>query len=407
MSISLYSVFTSFLWFNLFIVILCFWRRRLKIALAYQLSPLILLVAMSLVRLLFPFEPSFAIELESTRVLPFIQDQLRTPIITIGSVTITLATVIVLSFSFVSVILLMRLFSLVQRKQESLKVCKPTNDTRLLALFDQVQEELPSKRSCILKISDSCVSPCIFGVMHSVILLPKTFFSLSDQDIYYVLKHEWQHHLDWDVTIKLLTKVICCIMWWDPLVYLLKYHLDQTLEFKCDAKVTKKLNNEQRVCYAEALLHVLALTLEKRPSKNHNAREESIAISFVGAAFHKKVAANTDTIQRFDALLECGKQNKKVEIACGSLLLFLFCFSFCFVIQPFSLPTPQNISHVAKGDVSGPVSISPESSFLLDNKDGTYAFFLNGTYMQDITEEEKESDFFQSLPIISNIENKI
>ena len=77
MSISLYSVLTTFLWFNVFILLLCFLRWKLKILLGYQLFPLVLLIGLSVVRLLVPVEPFFALEVESTRVLPFLQDRSR------------------------------------------------------------------------------------------------------------------------------------------------------------------------------------------------------------------------------------------------------------------------------------------------------------------------------------------
>ena len=44
MSISAYSVFTAFLWFNLFIFILGVLRKGLGVLLEYQLSPLILAI---------------------------------------------------------------------------------------------------------------------------------------------------------------------------------------------------------------------------------------------------------------------------------------------------------------------------------------------------------------------------
>lgn len=100
MSISIYSVLTSFLWFNLFVLVLCVLRWKLKIILGYNLYPLFVLTVLSTVRLLLPFEPSFATVLRSERVLPFLQEVLRKKII-IGSMNIPLWVMIVLILSLV------------------------------------------------------------------------------------------------------------------------------------------------------------------------------------------------------------------------------------------------------------------------------------------------------------------
>ena len=128
MSISIYSVLTSFLWFNLFVLVLCVLRWKLKIILGYNLYPLFVLTVLSTVRLLLPFEPSFATVLRSERVLPFLQEVLRKKII-IGSMNIPLWVMIVLILSLVSAILLIRLLSSVRQE-----ACISANGSRSSSL---------------------------------------------------------------------------------------------------------------------------------------------------------------------------------------------------------------------------------------------------------------------------------
>ena len=253
MSISLYSVLTTFLWFNVFVLLLCVLRWKLKILLGYQLFPLLLLIGLSVVRLLVPVEPFFALEVESTRVLPFLQDRSRVEVAAIGGQTVTVASLVILVLSAVSLALLVRLFFLLHRKSSQLRQGARTDDPRLLAIFQRVKAEAPSRRQCRLYVSDQCPGPCIFGVVRSHVLIPRELCALGDRDLYYVLKHEWRHHLEYDVAVKLLIECLCCLLWWDPLVYLLRYNLNQTLELKCDAKVTREFQEEERLSYAEAL----------------------------------------------------------------------------------------------------------------------------------------------------------
>ncbi len=402
MSISLYSVLTTFLWFNVFVLLLCILRWKLKILLGYQLFPLLLLIGLSVVRLLVPVEPFFALEVESTRVLPFLQDRSRVEVAAIGGQTVTVASLVILVLSAVSLALLVRLFFLLHRKSSQLRQGARTDDPRLLAIFQRVKAEAPSRRQCRLYVSDQCPGPCIFGVVRSHVLIPRELCALGDRDLYYVLKHEWRHHLEYDVAVKLLIECLCCLLWWDPLVYLLRYNLNQTLELKCDAKVTREFQEEERLSYAEALMNTLRVCGWKSVDQ---PREAMLSIPFLGATLAKRrVKADEDLIQRFDVVLEVDrKDSKRMRRGLIAVMFLMFAASFCFVIQPYGLPLIEDLnSEIAQGDTVGSIDFTSETSFLIDNQDGTYSLFINGEYLHDVGEEDIENEMFQSIPIIAN-----
>ena len=401
MSISLYSVLTTFLWFNVFVLLLCVLRWKLKILLGYQLFPLLLLIGLSVVRLLVPVEPSFALEVESTRVLPFLQDRSRVEVAAIGGQTVTVASLVILVLSAVSLALLVRLFFLLHRKSSQLRQGARTDDPRLLAIFQRVKAEAPSRRQCRLYVSDQCPGPCIFGVVRSHVLIPRELCALGDRDLYYVLKHEWRHHLEYDVAVKLLIECLCCLLWWDPLVYLLRYNLNQTLELKCDAKVTREFQEEERLSYAEALMNTLRVCGRKSVDQ---PREAMLSIPFLGATLAKRRAsADEDLIQRFDVVLKVDRRDsKRVRRGLVAVMMLLFAASFCFVFQPYSLPALEDLNvEIKSEDTVGPFRISPETSFFVDNQDGTYSLFVNGEYLHNVDGRAIESEMFQSIPIIS------
>lgn len=401
MSISLYSVLTTFLWFNVFVLLLCILRWKLKILLGYQLFPLLLLIGLSVVRLLVPVEPFFALEVESTRVLPFLQDRSRVEVAAIGGQTVTVASLVILVLSAVSLALLVRLFFLLHRKSSQLRQGARTDDPRLLAIFQRVKAEAPSRRQCRLYVSDQCPGPCIFGVVRSHVLIPRELCALGDRDLYYVLKHEWRHHLEYDVAVKLLIECLCCLLWWDPLVYLLRYNLNQTLELKCDAKVTREFQEEERLSYAEALMNTLRVCGRKSVDQ---PREAMLSIPFLGATLAKRRAsADEDLIQRFDVVLKVDRRDsKRVRRGLVAVMMLLFAASFCFVFQPYSLPALEDLNvEIKSEDTVGPFRISPETSFFVDNQDGTYSLFVNGEYLHNVDGRAIESEMFQSIPIIS------
>ena len=143
-----------------------------------------------------------------------------------------------------------------------------------------------------------------------------------------MLKHEWQHHVGRDALVKLLIQLLCCVMRWNPFVYLLKRNLNQTLELKCDAKVIQGLGEEQKTRYAEALLHVFALF-----GRQTAEGKSWMAVPFVEETAQGKNAVNHNVLQRFDALLEDGPRNKRIGTVSIAVLTVLFCLSFCFIVQ--------------------------------------------------------------------------
>ena len=403
MSISIYSVLTSFLWFNLFVLVLCVLRWKLKIILGYNLYPLFVLTVVSTVRLLLPFEPSFATVLRSERVLPFLQEVLRKKII-IGSMNIPLWVMIVLILSLVSAILLIRLLSSVRQELLKMRAYQQTDHARVLSIFQKVVSDSASKRTCQRCLSKNCSSPYIFGLISSTIVLPEESLSLSDQDLFYILKHEWQHHLGKDVAVKLFIEALCCIMWWNPLIYLLRHNLNQTLELKCDVGVVRNLSPEQRIHYAEALLHVLTVCTKNEVS---SSRDNLASIAFSGTAYIGKKSSKEGVLQRFDVVLSSNDSRKRISAASVFCLLFLFLASFCIVVQPYSLPSEKELAPdgMLPADI-GVVEITPETAILVDNQDGTYKLLVNEVHFHTVDSDAISHEPYNLLPVIEPDQEK-
>ena len=157
------------------------------------------------------------------------------------------------------------------------------------------------------------------------------------------------------------------------------------------------LGEAQKAQYAEALLHVFALF-----GRQTAGRKSWMVVPFVEETAQGKNAVNHNVLQRFDALLKDGPRNKRIGVVCIAVLTVLFCLSFCFLVQPSRLPTEEDLGiGPGEGEFIKKEDVSPESSFIVDNKDGTYSLFLNGKYVFDLTEQDLENEFYQSLSIIS------
>lgn len=203
----------------------------------------------------------------------------------------------------------------------------------------------------------------------------------SDIHLKFIILHEWQHFVNRDEWCKRLVEILCCVFWWNPLVYLLQNLVVDILEERCDFGVMSRLDPDERQEYLEMLLHE-----KPREGKRENkmpAASSTFAKSRSERAFIKRL--------RLGAHFEELESRKKAGGIIVSILIgILFVFSYTMVIQPY-IETPTEYNGQAL------LLEIPKDSYIVDNGDGTYSIYLNGEYVElnDITVEP-----FCSLPIV-------
>lgn len=399
MSISVYSVFTAFLWFNLFILILSFLRRSLGVLLNYQLSPLIFAIVLSLVRLFVPFEPSFSVVVRSRYFLPSVLQALRTKYVVVGTVNIPLKIAIILTVVSLSALFMLIYMVSLHMKWKRMKRYAPTQNHRLNRIFERVKREYPSSRECKLLVLETVSCPCTYDYKFAAIVLPEWIYELTDRQISQVLRHEWQHFLHHDCTKKLFMEGLCYLLWWNPFIFLLKYDLNQTLELKRDKVVIAKMTEKQKDAYIESLVSIGWKTLEHSGKHPKRTRETLASIPFLGLSVLGQKVALSRLTQRANFIKDSPKKVKrKIGAVCITCLMLLFMGSFCFTVQPFGTPLENEIP--SSSNSYDLIEITPETSYLVNNKDGTYSLFINGVFWNNILAEDITHEPHQSLPII-------
>ena len=98
---------------------------------------------------------------------------------------------------------------------------------------------------------EKITSPFVMGIFRPRIYLP---YGLSEQERYYVLKHERTHIRHHDPVILLLGILCICLHWWNPLVWLAVYRMNQDMEMFCDEAALKGVRAQERKAYARTLL---------------------------------------------------------------------------------------------------------------------------------------------------------
>lgn len=119
----------------------------------------------------------------------------------------------------------------------------------------------PLKRHLSIRQSEYISAPLTYGIFQPVILLPKNADWENEQQLRYILMHEYTHIHHYDLVFKILAVVVLCIHWFNPMVWVLYILLNRDIELACDECVVQELGGNMKGAYALALI-----TMEEKKS---------------------------------------------------------------------------------------------------------------------------------------------
>lgn len=94
-------------------------------------------------------------------------------------------------------------------------------------------------------------SPFVAGIFHPNIYLPEGLDQTQKQ---LVLEHENTHIRRLDHVIKPIAYLVCCIHWFNPLVWAAFWLMERDMESSCDEAVLRRIGYDKRKDYAKTLL---------------------------------------------------------------------------------------------------------------------------------------------------------
>ena len=374
MTLTVYSFLMSIVWFGLFSVLLLVLRRKEVFVLSFGLLPMLCLVIATLLRVFLPLEFPFTKVIGSTEWMPNVVDALQTPAVWIGGQYFSLSQILTAVWVCGAVAVTVWRLGRAVRSQRLVSKYLPD-----FAAQDAARKI--TGQDIDVRKGYFGGSPYVCGTIRPVVVLPygKRY---SDIHLKFIILHEWQHFVNRDEWCKRLVEILCCVFWWNPLVYLLQNLVVDILEERCDFGVMSRLDPDERQEYLEMLLHE-----KPREGKRENkmpAASSTFAKSRSERAFIKRL--------RLGAHFEELESHKKAGGIIVSILIgILFVFSYTMVIQPY----------IDSPDESGGYTVyngsSFEDSYLIDVGDGTYLVYIDGQYgtVKDISIEP-----FASMPII-------
>jgi len=130
----------------------------------------------------------------------------------------------------------------------------PCEDTQVLRLFQQCKEEAGVKKDVRLMVSGT-VYPMLYGLFKPRILIPYDYASLYNTgELRHILLHELNHARQHDIAILRLSGLLKAVHWFNPLIRHAIGKIRDDVEISCDARVLRRMNEEERLLYGMLLI---------------------------------------------------------------------------------------------------------------------------------------------------------
>ncbi len=383
MIITPYSFVTATIWFSLFILLSEMLRRKIGFSIYCNINILIVFVVLSIARLCVPIELTITQVVDATIIFGFTESLLN-PIFTISNFSVNglfllVATWIVgIAYSFI--ILVSKIIR--DKKVLKLVVLSKVNNDKVEQYFKSNFQT--NNKRCSVVVSSEIYLPMVTGLINPTILLPETISDLPEESWHNILKHEMIHVINKDLWVKFLVELICCVMWFNPVVYLLKSGVDNSLELRCDLHSTRDMNEKEKYHYLSTILFFL---------KNKSPQRAEPLLSN-GFKF-LNISENFNIKQRFRLISIPYKETKLKSFGFVLILCVCFVLSYMVVFQPMHYPPPE--------DLVGTYIFLPENSYILEEPDGTYWIINDEGNKFEVTKRELLSDeMYSTLKVIQN-----
>ena len=370
--LSEFSAFSALLFFTLYALICCILCKKVG---WHTLHAFGIGIGLLILRCLLPFEiPGVELIKIGGRYADFYL-WLNPPL----GEGITPLAILIIAWVVGSILLLLRLgFRLYRQRNEIRKHTINTSDCVFQIYRDTLQEMTCSTVGSI-SVSADYHSPMMVGFFKPHILFPEDMASLCDEDLRLVFRHEIIHFKNRDLWIKLLIELLCCALWWNPIVYLLRVCISQLLELRCDSQVCKNLNQEQQSDYAKTLLNAFKIRV-RYPIY--------VTAEYLGYPSKERLR------HRFKQILYAPSQAKKrwLSVLIVTLAIFAFLSSYSVIFLPYS--DPEEVGTAIDLDTSF------ESAFILRYPDGTLKVFIDNQMYGTIDIDQLNEEPFISMIII-------
>lgn len=379
MSITLYSFLMALIWSSIFVVLLVLFRRKNEFIYTFGTTSILLLFAGFIIRLALPIEFPFAKEIGFYDGLYAKLNSIVKSDVYNG---ISILDIVAVIWVIVSVILLVKL--LVKHMSFTRAMFKLNNSVtpQVLECQKRVETEVQVKNVHIICSPYLKVPTCVG--FKKLILLPDKDY--KDEDLYFILKHEYTHLKNKDMHLKMLIEVFIAIFWWNPFVYLLRYNLEDVLEIKCDLALVGNEGRDVKTAYLQTIIDSVKDSSDKQIKKERLATSEFINTS-----------RKDGLRQRFNIVIKYKPNIRKRNLYFLSfiiVMLLTLSVSYMFVLQPANTAPQEEIV-----EADGEFELTPDNTYILETEDGKYILVSDNSYEFEINESVKEKMLLDGFEI--------
>lgn len=353
MNYSFSTVLMTVLTTNLLIVViaLCFRNRKIMLSIGYKL--VILFLALTAIRFLFPFELPFSRNIYFPEWLSVVVAFVRHSFFSFGIIRISVSSLLGCVWLGGTAY---HFYCFYKRKSKYRHfVVRYGQNMNRQEPYRTMMAEICGKRRNPLWVvlAPYYGAPMQYGTFRPYILLPSTL-DLSKEETYYVLRHETAHFYHHDAFIKDAVGFIRAIYWWNPLCKLLEEKTDILLEMRVDDRLIDD-DDAAKETYCRTLDNI-----------NEKLQGES-SIPGDGAAISMAVAKGAD-LQYREAMMHREKGRKSVlfYLLAGFVSAVYIC-SYCFIFEAYCVWSQYGESNDAA---------SVDCFHAVPREDGTYDIYF-------------------------------
>lgn len=95
-------------------------------------------------------------------------------------------------------------------------------------------------------------TPMQLGLLRPKLVLPEREY--TDGMLESILRHELTHYTRHDILYKWFALTVCCLHWFNPLLWIIRRELDRDCELSCDERLLKSMSVQEKQRYGETLL---------------------------------------------------------------------------------------------------------------------------------------------------------
>ena len=374
MGITIYSLAISIVFYNLALIAVFILRRSPGFRARHAVSLLAFITVLGLVRLVLPIDFDAAYVVRSYTIIPAIEDFLKRPL----AASFTYGHLLLALWAVGSLVVVIKDVRLQQRFDRYLQSIDFVDRPELLEIAAEYGNDFA------VLISPQLHMPFTSGILHPVIYLPDV--ELSDAEWRMVFRHEITHIRSRDNLKKLFFLVVEALFWWNPLAHFSSVEINALIELRCDAKVTKKMKEQERFAYAELLRELLSLA----------------STDIVVSSISNLIGSDIEMRLRFEALDNGHSKHGFMRHVFYAIAWLLLIASYFLLVQPARVIDQEHAPMQDEGyDVLySNIDVKTPGDMYLYFIDDQYYLYVNGKNVGEISEDNLLDPPVNNLTIV-------